>query len=120
MKNKIIKWRKEKLDFIKNSEVPRVVYGFTRLKISVSLSYFTERREGNTKDRDSKGEFSERLGSFRMRYRLAVSPPPPQLVPWCLTTYIFICDGQQSSDIEQTLHKFKKLQPSTKFTLEKE
>jgi hypothetical protein len=120
MKNKIIKWRKEKLDFVKkNSEVRRVVCRYIRLKISFSPSYDTERGEGNMKDRNKKGEFNERLGHFRMRYHL--SDPHPHThshIPLWLSTHLsFICNGQQSSDIEHTLNKFSKLQPCVKFTI---
>lgn len=67
------------------------------------------------KDKNSKGEFNERLGSFCMRYRLIATPTHTLM----MSAHIFICDGQRSSDIEHTLNKVNKLQPYIKFAIEK-
>jgi hypothetical protein len=65
---------------------------YIRPKISPSLSLVTGRGEGNTKDGRGKGEG---LGSFRMRYSLAVFP---SLYPASWPSHGCVCDGERSSE----------------------
>jgi hypothetical protein len=62
-------------------------------KMSLSLSYITEKREGKTMDKTNKGGVKGRVGFFSYALMFGGLPLPAHtLTVW--PTYICICSGQ--------------------------